>query len=410
MRAELFLAGLSMVLLLAGCTLSGALPARARKTDLAAFEDELDVLRQEHRIPGMSVTVVREQRAVLARGFGYVDLENQIPATADTPYNIASCTKPVAAAVLMRLVEQGRLNLDAPLGDLLMNAVFPLRLHGERVRGYGDMCTAMAELAHMDDFPLAFLFADYRCDRARITVRHHLTHTAQGAPGQAYRYNGFLYGWLSLVAEQASGTAFADLVVETITGPLGMTDTLPNQDPGRRDPILAARSQYYRVDPAGGYERSQWPSREFAELIQMIDSDAVKSEGQLDAAAGMITTVRDLVKFDIAMDRNQIVSSASREAMFTPSRSDDSGQALPYGLGWFVQEQDGVKLVWHYGYAPYAYSSLILKVPEQETTLILLANSDGASASFNLGAGDVLRSPFATAFLRRFADIEIPGE
>jgi CubicO group peptidase (beta-lactamase class C family) len=407
MKASKLLAGMSLTLLLAGCTLGSVLPGPVRKADLRAFESEMDVLRQEYQIPGMSVAVLRRQKVVLARGFGYADLENQIPATADTPYNIASCTKPVAAAVLIRSVEGGQLDLDAPLADLLADALFPLRLHGERVRGYANMCAAMAELAQMDDFPLASLFADYRCDEERITVRHHLTHTAQGAPGQAYRYNGFLYGWLSLVAEQAEGKPFADLVVETITSPLEMTDTLPNSDPGQRERILAERSRYYRVDPAGGYERSQWPSREFVELIQMIDPDAAESEGPLDAAAGIITTVRDLAKFDVAMDRNQIVSPASKEAMFTPARSD-SGQVLPYGLGWFVQEQDGVKLVWHYGYAPYAYSSLILKVPEREVALILLANSDGASAPFDLGAGNVLNSPFAAAFLRRFTDIKIP--
>ena len=69
------------------------------------------------------------------------------------------------------------------------------------MRGYARMCEAMAELAGRDGFPLAPLFADYRCAETRITVRHHLTHTAQGAPGESYRYNGFLYGWLSLVAE-----------------------------------------------------------------------------------------------------------------------------------------------------------------------------------------------------------------
>ena len=63
----------------------------------------------------------------------------------------------------------------------------------------------------------------------------------------------------------------------------------------------------------------------------------------------------------------------------------------------------GTKLVWHYGWAPKAYSSLILKVPAKEVTLILLANSDGASAPFRLGAGNVLRSPFAVAFLNLFA-------
>ena len=92
--------------------------------------------------------------------------------------------------------------------------------------------------------------------------------------------------------------------------------------------------------------------------------------------------------------------------MFTPTLSK-SGRTLPYGLGWIVQEHKGVKLIWHYGWAPKAYSSLILKVPEDEVTLILLANSDGASAPFRLGAGNVLRSHFAVAFLNLFTDLSV---
>jgi len=120
----------------------------------------------------------------------------------------------------------------------------------------------------------------------------------------------------------------------------------------------------------------------------------------------MISTVLDLAKFDVAMDQNLLVSEESKEAMFTPTLSNN-GQPLPYGLGWFVQEVKGTKLIWHYGYAPGAYSSLILKVPEEEVTLIFLANSDGASAGFYLGDGDVLRSPFAVTFLNLFTDLEV---
>jgi hypothetical protein len=119
----------------------------------------------------------------------------------------------------------------------------------------------------------------------------------------------------------------------------------------------------------------------------------------------MISTVLDMAKFDVAMDQNLIVSEETKQAMFTPAISN-SGKLLPYGLGWFVQEINGVKLIWHYGHAPKAYSSLILKVPKEEVTLILLANSDGASTPFNLGAGNVLRSPFAVAFLNLFANLE----
>jgi CubicO group peptidase (beta-lactamase class C family) len=100
------------------------------------------------------------------------------------------------------------------------------------------------------------------------------------------------------------------------------------------------------------------------------------------------------------------VSEKSKATMFTPTISN-GGKPLPYGLGWFVQYHHGVKLVWHYGHAPRAYSSLILKVPEEGLTFILLANSDGASAPFRLGAGNVLRSVFAVAFLNRFTDLRV---
>lgn len=92
--------------------------------------------------------------------------------------------------------------------------------------------------------------------------------------------------------------------------------------------------------------------------------------------------------------------------MFTATRSN-SGKKLPYGLGWFVQEYQGMKLVWHYGHAPRAYSSLILKCLDRDATLILLANSDGASALFDLGEGDVMKSPFASAFIAFTEKMEV---
>jgi hypothetical protein len=91
-------------------------------------------------------------------------------------------------------------------------------------------------------------------------------------------------------------------------------------------------------------------------------------------------------------------------AMFSNTISI-KGKLLPYGLGWFVQEHAGVKLIWHYGWAPKAYSSLILKVPEKDVSFILFANSEGASANFHLGRGDVLKSPFAVVFLKVFTNL-----
>ena len=166
-----------------------------------------------------------------------------------------------------------------------------------------------------------------------------------------------------------------------------MKDTIPATSVERRDQILAKRARYYRVGFGGEFEPSEYPVT-------------------LSSSAGIVTTVLDMAKFDIAMDYNLIVSAESKKAMFSRTISN-SGKPLPYGLGWFVQEHEGVKLVWHYGWAPKAYSSLILKVPEKNISLILFANSEGASANFHLGRGDVLKSPFAVSFINSFTDMKV---
>jgi CubicO group peptidase (beta-lactamase class C family) len=374
------------------------------KDPIQTFTQEIERLRNELNIPGLSVAVLQGQKVVFANGFGHADIKNKIPATANTPYNIASCTKPFAAAVLMKFVEMGRLNLDDEMAKIMKDTVFPWS--GGIFHGYARMCEKINEMSKDKSFIFARLFQDYRCDTKRITVRHHLTHTAQGIPGEAYRYNGFLYGRLSHVAEEVSGKSFAELLVDHVIGPLEMTRTIPSLSESHRDKVLAERAKYYRIDDAGNFVPSKWPPKPIADAMRKRGLDPTPS---LNAGGGIISTVLDLGKFDVAMDQNLIVSEESKEEMFSPTISN-SGQPLPYGLGWFVQEHMGVKLVWHYGWAPYAYSSLILKVPEEDATLILLANSDGASASFRLGDGNVLRSPFAVQFINLFTQLEItPG-
>jgi len=353
------------------------------KDAVADFKLRVDGLRKEFDIPGMSVAVLHSKKVLFAEGFGYANLEKKMPATPETPYNIASLTKTFAAAVLMKLAEEGRLDLDAELAVLLKDKAIN---RGNRTyHGYSEACREIKAASRNPFFSYRSLIRDYRCDSERITVRHLLNHTSQGVPGENYRYNGLLFGLLSSVAEAASGKSFDQLLVETIIKPLDMDHTIPTWDDRIRDRILSERAAYYRK-VLFGFVPSEYHTR-------------------LSASAGMVSTVMDLAKFDLAMDQDLVVSRESKEAMFTATRSN-SGKKLPYGLGWFVQKYRGIKLVWHYGHAPKAYSSLILKFLDRDATLILLANSDGASASFDLGAGDVMSSPFASAFIEFTDEIE----
>jgi CubicO group peptidase (beta-lactamase class C family) len=335
--------------------------------DVERFAKRIDLIRQSLDIPGMSVAVVHRQEVVLARGFGVVDLGKGTAATESTPYPIASLTKTFAAAVIMRLVEAGKLDLDEA-----MSTYDP---------GYAQWCAGLKARG----LPAA---RNYNCDSERITVRHHLTHTAQGKPGTSYDYNGFLFARLSAVVDAVAAKGFNRSIEEDILDPLNMNDTaLGAADPHKAD-VIARMAKPCRLD-------QDWNPVEPATLSLPLD--------YFSAASGLISTVVDLAKYDVAIDRGLVYSPQAMQQIWTVGASS-TGRRFPYGLGWFVTEFSARRssLLWHYGWYPDAFSSLLLKMPDRQLTFILLACTDRASSVFLLGNGDPLRSAFVTAFLDSF--------
>jgi CubicO group peptidase (beta-lactamase class C family) len=360
---------LAPALLLAGCAPSHrtAAPMPSPSPDapaLAAFERDLDSLRAAHHIPGLSVAVVRDGRVVLARGFGMADVERGVKATEDTPYNIASVSKTISGVVALRLAERGVLDLDRPM---------------TAYEGWTEFCTAMR-----DEGPRVF-FSDYRCD-AGLTLRHVLSMQANGGAGERFFYNPVSFSWASRPMMQASGKAFSELVAEEVFAPAGMERSarINRRLPLRAD-LAAELAPPYHVDSAGAPVRSEPPPPQ--------------GDG---AAGGVVTTVLDLAKFDAALDDGRLLTEARKAEMWRPGRAP-SGAVLPYGIGWFAQGVDGRRAVWHSGWWEKAYSALYLKLPDERLTLILLANSEGLWWGNPLDEARVERSPFAAAFLRRFA-------
>ena len=299
-------------------------------------------MRQRYRVPGMSAALVADDRVVWTRGFGHADVASGTPATPDTVYHLASLTKPCAAVVLLQLVEAGRLDLDAPVSQ-----------YGVALESPGV-----------------------------VRVRHLLTHTSEGVPGERYHYNGSRFALLDRVIAGVTGTSFATELGQRILEPLGLYDTAPNPRQPRRCAEARRDADAFARRLATGY-----------------DDDGITPvayQAYFGTAAGLVSTVGDMARFAIAVDTGRLLRPATRELAFTPAVSP-SGAVLPYGLGWFVQEHRGTTLRWHYGLWT-GTSSLIVTVPERRLTFILLANSAGVSL-FGLGSGDVLRSPFARAFL-----------
>jgi len=326
--------------------------ARAAPTlpagDTAAFATRLDRLRREAGIPGMAAVVARGSQIVWQQGFGYADEAHQRPVTAETSFHLASLTKPFASIIVMRLVEAGTVSLEDPVSK------YGISINSPSV----------------------------------VRVGHLLTHTSEGEPGSRYQYNGNRYALLDQVILASSGHPFAELVTEQIIGPLGMAQTAPNPQ------------------SAGDFAHTGYDAATFtANMAQGFTSDGRSREAYpagFSSAAGLVSSAADLVRFSAALDQHALVSAATQERIYTPATSS-SGATLPYGLGWFVQRYGNTRIVWHYGFWT-ANSSLIVKVPEQGLTFVLLANTDMLSRPYGLGADeDVRRSPYARAFLDVFA-------
>jgi CubicO group peptidase (beta-lactamase class C family) len=161
-----------------------------------------------------------------------------------------------------------------------------------------------------------------------------------------------------------------------------------NRDLPLREDLAERLAPPHRIGESGAIERAPKPPPQ--------------GDG---AAGGVITTVLDLAKFDVALDQGMLISAESRAALMTPKPSNN-GKPLPYGLGWFVQEYRGHTLVWHSGWWEDAYSALYLKIPALNLSFILLANSEGVWWNNPLDQAEVQRSEFAQAFLQAFVPDE----
>ena len=316
---------------------------------LQGFPARLDSLRVQLRIPGMSAAIVEGGQIVWARGFGHSTVESGHAATSETPFHLASLTKPFAATIVMQLVEEGLVDLDDPVSDYGVNLSSP----------------------------------------GVIRVRHLLTHTSEGVPGSSYRYNGDRFGGLDQVIQSASGRSFAELLVERILEPLELRNTAPNPRQPSAFLFTGMDREEFLTDMAAGYE---------------VNGSRVvprQHPSYFGAAAGLVASAEDMATFSIAIDAGRFLSTQTWGRVFTPAISN-AGAILPYGLGWFIQEYQGVTLQWHYGYWT-TNSSLIIRAPEMGLTYVVVASTQNLSAPYGLGVdNDVMRSDVARLFIEDF--------
>jgi CubicO group peptidase (beta-lactamase class C family) len=333
-------------------------PIYAPLGGIPVLDTYLESLRQQAGIPGMSAAIVHDGTIIWEKGYGFQNTATRLRATPDTPYAVGDLSSTLAAVLVLGCVEQRKIELDQP------------------IQTYG-----------IDG------------DARAATVRQLLSHTFRATPDAPFTYAPGLFAELTGVVEYCTKQPYRKAATDRILEFLAMYDSVPglnmrrpegqdaadewfdNGDYDRYRRVLDRLAVAYKVDARGRSEHTDLPAT------------------PLSAAGGLVTTVRDLAKFDTALGSELLLRTETRELAWTPAVNAEA-PGTGVGLGWFVQTYHGEKIVWHFGQVPNAYSSLIVKLPARNLTYILLANSDRLSSPFKLESGDVTTSVFATVFLR----------
>ena len=345
------------VLLLAIATLLVAQgPVYADDLLFGGFSSYLDSLRVQARIPGLTAAVIGGDAILWEGAFGQRNVENAIATRTDAPFHLDGLTEVFTAELVLRCVEEGRLSLDDRIGQYASDAT-----------------------------------------DGNATLRELLTHTSGSTDGPAFAYHPERLAPLASAIAACRGKSYRSEIRDLATR-LAMTDTVPGPD------ALSV------VPPADDFTRSDIDK--YAAVLgrlatpYSVDGDggatpSVYTPTTLTPSSGLISTVDDYAKFDLAL-RQGILLKPETLAAAWQAPLDKNGQPLPHGLGWFVQTYHGETIAWQFGLEENASSSLVLTVPGRGLTLVLMANSDGLEKAFSPELGDVTASPFARVFLSLF--------
>ena len=357
--------------------------AQAPDRALVSYVDSVaNAAVAEHRTPGVSVAIVKRGKTVLAKGYGFADLENDVPATPETVYRIGSITKQFTAAGIMRLVEQGKLSLDDTLQKFL--PTFPtqgnrvtirhLLNHTSGIKNYTSLGEKWERVMRLDLAPeaLAAIFANEPFDFK---------------PGDRWLYDNSGYFLLGMIIEKISGKPYGQYVQEEFFTPLGLKGSVYCD----QAPLIKHRAQGYAPKPNGQFVN--------AEPLSMT---------QPYAAGSLCSTVTDLATWAAALAGGKVVSPASYKQMTTPLTLND-GKPLTYGFGLGVGELRGHRQINHNGGINGFVSELHHYVDDSVVTVVLtnVANATAPQlekliAARALGIPDTAAAPLSAADLKRY--------
>jgi len=310
---------------------------------LAAIREAVTDAMSRLGIPGLSLAVAEGGEVRHEAGFGFADVENEVPARPETAYRLASVSKPITAAAVMKLAEEGRLDLDAPVSRYCPD--FPEKRWP---------VTARQLLCHQGGV------RHYRPDEQPITRR--FTSLTEGLalfrddplvfePGTRVLYTTHGYTLLGCAAAGAAGRPFMTLLNDLVLAPSGMSATRVDDVRG----LIPNRAQGYVRDGSG----------------QLLNS-ALADMTYKVPGGGLSSTAPDVARFGTALLSGRLVSAATLKRMLDRQKTRD-GRVTGFGLGLALGHRGGRPEAWHHGGQERVSTVLYLR-PDSGLAVAILAN------------------------------------
>lgn len=326
-------------LLIAVCIL---LVSSVRAQDVSAkLEEYMAALTRTGRFSG-SVLAARDGRVLLAKGYGFANIELDVPNTAETKFRLGSVTKQFTSMAIMQLQEKGKLKVEDPVCKYVTDCPAAWQ-----------KITIHHLLTHTSGIPNFTSFPDYvrtmheRSPVAR-TIERFKDKPLDFPPGEKYSYSNSGYVLLGYILEKVAGQEYADYLQQNVFGPLKMRNT-------GYDTFSAVLK-----NRASGY------SRRGGEVVNAAYLDMTVPH----AAGALYSTVNDLYLWDQALYTDKLVSKASLERIFTPFKSE-------YAYGWMVTKRFNRKSITHGG-GINGFATTIDRYPDDRACVIVLTNLEGS--------------------------------
>ncbi|UCC84496.1 MAG: beta-lactamase family protein [Gemmatimonadota bacterium] len=349
----LWTAGLPVSLHAQGALAEAQVPARyAEAVEFARIL--MTAVMEESGTPGMSVAVGIDGRVVWSEGFGYADVEHRVPVWEETKFRIGSVSKPVTAAALGLLLEQGKIDLDAPVQRYVPS--FPEKrwpITTRLIAGH------LSGIRH-------YRGDEMRSSRRYATVLDGLEifqdDTLLFEPGTRYSYSSYGWNLISAVIEGASGQEFLPYMQKNVFDALGMVHTAPEHT----DSIIPHRTRYYERTRDG----------------HVLNAPFVDNSYKW-AGGGFISTPEDLVRFGFAHLGSEFLKRETIEELWTP-QATSNGRSTGYGIGWGAALEDGQFTRASHGGGSVGGTTSFITYPQDNAVIAVVGNMSQAPTGGSL--------------------------